>query len=416
MAMPPALAAYVAEQAAAGLFHAHSLSSPDGKSFGIIHRDVNPSNIMLLRSGAVKLLDFGIAKASAALGKVQTRNAMLKGKLSYMSPEQARCASIDARSDIFSLGVTLWEMLTGKRLFRGPTDFDRVQNVLNAPIVPPSHVRPEVPAALDRIVMRALAREVSGRYETAEEMEGELEAFLRTTPVDSHAMKKLLRELFGGHPTENTLDIPAFDSTVTPAEVLGNGTDSHPTKMERLSGRYAYLDSFSSTMSASGPWRGSADRTSPSIATGASEVSRQSLGGSSTTAAPVARGFPWTWILGGAAAAVAAVMLMSWSGGGWHVPSRASGRSRVGTTDGRSVSAASSGEVVRIEIDTSPSGAKVYDARGLAGTTPLTLTLDASDIPAALRLEHAGFEDLHTEISSRSSGVIFLELKRAAGL
>jgi hypothetical protein len=247
-------------------------------------------------------------------------------------------------------------------------------------------------------------------------MEGELEAFLRTTPVDSHALKKLLRELFGGHPTENTLDIPAFDSTVTPAEVLGSRADSHATKMERPSGRHAFLDSFSSTMSASAPWRGSADRTSPSTATGASEVSPQSLGGSSTTAASVARGFPWTWILGGAAAAVAAVTLMSWTGGGWHVPSGASGRSRVGTTDGHLVSAASSGEAVRIEIDTSPSGAKVYDARGLAGTTPLTLTLDAAEIPAALRFEHVGFEDLHTEISSPSSGVIFLELKRAGRL
>jgi eukaryotic-like serine/threonine-protein kinase len=135
--MNPSTVALICQQVAQGLHYAHTLQSADGQRLNIVHRDINPSNVMLLRTGIVKILDFGIAKASAAAGKAQTRASVIKGKLGYLSPEQARCEPLDGRSDVFSLGATMWEMLVGEKLFGGGTDFERIRNVLEAPIPPP---------------------------------------------------------------------------------------------------------------------------------------------------------------------------------------------------------------------------------------------------------------------------------------
>src|SRR5262245_44726926 len=194
-AMRPSMAALVGHHAAQALHYADSLQSADGRPFNIVHCDMNPSNIMLLRTGVVKILDFGIAKASSAAGKAQTQHTVIKGKLGYLSPEQARCERLDGRSDVFSLGATMWEMLTGEKVFSAKTDFERIRNVLHAPIVPPSERRPGLPAALDRIVLRALDRDLSRRYQTAEEMADDLEMFLRNFPPERNAIKKLLVEL-----------------------------------------------------------------------------------------------------------------------------------------------------------------------------------------------------------------------------
>src|SRR4029079_8911236 len=163
-----------------------------GRPFDIVHRDINPSNVMLLRTGGVKILDFGLAKASEAAGKTQTQRAMLKGKLSYLSPEQARLEPIDARADLFSWGSTMWELLTGHRLFGGQSDFERLEAVKHGEITSPAQRRPEIPEALDRNVMRALEREPARRYATAEEMARELEDFLHEHPPEPDAVATLL--------------------------------------------------------------------------------------------------------------------------------------------------------------------------------------------------------------------------------
>ena len=119
--MPPSVAVYVAREVARALHHAHTLVLPDGRAGGIVHRDVTPSNIMLLKAGGVKILDFGIAKAAALARRPDTagKTPRLAGKLAYLSPELVRGTPIDHRSDIFSLGVVLWEMVAGQRLFAG---------------------------------------------------------------------------------------------------------------------------------------------------------------------------------------------------------------------------------------------------------------------------------------------------------
>lgn len=165
----------VARNCARGLHYAHEMLSADGKSAGVVHRDVNPSNIFVTYDGQVKLLDFGVAKVRA---REATRAGTFKGKLGYSSPEQLSGAPVDRRTDIFCLGTVLWECLTGTQLFEGDSDASKVEAVRAKRIWPPSALRPQVPRDLDEICLRALARNPADRYATAEEMADALEACL----------------------------------------------------------------------------------------------------------------------------------------------------------------------------------------------------------------------------------------------
>jgi serine/threonine protein kinase len=208
LAVPPSLAAFIAQQVALGLHYAHALHDSSGRSLGIVHRDVTPSNIMLLHAGGVKILDFGIAKASSLAEAGESERGIVKGKFAYLSPEQGRGDPIDGRSDLFALGVTLWEMLTGKRLFSGASDFETLRNVLGRPVAPPSIVRAGVPAELDRVVMRALERDRDRRYATGEEIANDLDQFLRDARYESQSLRRFLGELFGDESSSLSLDVP----------------------------------------------------------------------------------------------------------------------------------------------------------------------------------------------------------------
>jgi serine/threonine-protein kinase len=194
---PIPVAAHIAHQVALSLGYAHALCGGDGKPLHVVHRDVSPSNIMCLRAGGVKLLDFGVAKAFGEGLSETTGDGQVKGKLSYVAPEQIRGEAFDGRADLFSLGVVLWELLTGKRLFRGQNELETMRNVTEMPVVPPSSLRPEVPAALDFVVMRALERDPAARYATGEEMAEELEDVLAGSRYQARMLPALLRELFG---------------------------------------------------------------------------------------------------------------------------------------------------------------------------------------------------------------------------
>jgi serine/threonine protein kinase len=233
-AMPPSLAAFVARQVARALDHAHTLVLPDGLPGGIIHRDVTPSNIMLLESGGVKILDFGIARA-ATLARAQNepgKAPRLAGKLSYMSPELVRGAPVDHRTDIFSLGIALWEMVAGERLFSGDNDSETLRNVLTKPIAEPSRRRDGVPARLDAIVAKALDRDPAARYETAAAFAEALDRFLVEMPAAEEAIPKLLEEAFSAptapkrvDPNENP-SATYFSSGPATGPSLARGTGS----------------------------------------------------------------------------------------------------------------------------------------------------------------------------------------------
>ena len=160
---------------AEGLDAAHELRSMAGDPIGLVHHDVSLGNIVVLYNGQVKLVDFGVAKATQSA----TAHTKVQGKFGYMAPEKLRGEPGDRRSDIWSLGCVLWEALTLKRLFKGGNDSDTMQQVLEAPILPPSEVNGDVPADFDAIVMRALDRDPSKRYPTAKAMAAEIEEVLR---------------------------------------------------------------------------------------------------------------------------------------------------------------------------------------------------------------------------------------------
>ena len=193
---PVAHAVQIARNIAAALHYAHERTRDDGTLLDIVHRDVSPSNVLISYDGAVKLVDFGVAKA--ATSTVKTRTGALKGKISYMSPEQAKGAAIDRRSDIFSLGIMLWELVTGRRLYKAENDLATIQMIINAKPQPPSQLRSDCPPKLDAIILRALDGNVAGRYQTAEQMQVDLEALARDAQYDqsTNTLRAFMHELF----------------------------------------------------------------------------------------------------------------------------------------------------------------------------------------------------------------------------
>lgn len=171
--LPLPLCCYILRQLCDGLDHAHRRKDSDGRPLLIVHRDVSPQNVLLSYEGDVKIIDFGIAKAADRLA--QTQFGILKGKFAYMAPEQAKGDNIDHKVDIFALGVVLYELITGERAFRGETDFALLEKVRRVEVTPIRQLRPEVPRSLERVVMRALAKDPAQRYSWAASMSADLE-------------------------------------------------------------------------------------------------------------------------------------------------------------------------------------------------------------------------------------------------
>jgi serine/threonine protein kinase len=159
-----------------GLDYAHRKKDRSGRPLGIIHRDVSPQNCLVSYEGQVKMIDFGIAKAASRNTKTQA--GVLKGKFGYMSPEQVRGLPVDHRSDIFAVGTCLYEMLTTERLFVGESDFSTLEKVRNAQVPALSLQVPDIPKELEDIVMKALARDVENRWQSAAEMQEALQRFI----------------------------------------------------------------------------------------------------------------------------------------------------------------------------------------------------------------------------------------------
>jgi serine/threonine protein kinase len=212
---PVGVAAFIAREVAGALAYAHTLAAPDGTAFNIVHRDISPSNIICLRTGGVKLLDFGIAKALGEPEVERTGHGVFKGKLSYIAPERIKDLPVDGRADLFALGTVLWEMLAGRRLFRGKSDFETLKNVAEMEVPPPSSIRADVPPELDRIVARALARDPAERYPTGQALADDLDQVLEALCHQPRALPELLHELFGAE-----LSSRQIPTTTLTAEML----------------------------------------------------------------------------------------------------------------------------------------------------------------------------------------------------
>jgi serine/threonine protein kinase len=200
---------------AAGLHYAHERLGNDKRPLNIVHRDVSPSNILVGYDGSIKIVDFGIAKASM---REETRSGNLKGKLAYMSPEQCTGGEVDRRSDVYALGVVLYELATTSRMFRGDNDYLVMEQIVKGRVTPPQVRRPNLPPELAEIIMRAVAPDRDRRYHTADELRLALDQFATAAGLtaSSSTIASYMRKKFGQRP-EPWLDLPA-----TPDGTLDN--------------------------------------------------------------------------------------------------------------------------------------------------------------------------------------------------
>jgi len=219
--IPLELAIMIISGAAAGLHHAHERRGKNGQPLNIVHRDVSPANIMVGFDGSVKVLDFGIAKAEERATK--TIGGTIKGKYGYMSPEQCKGKPLDRRSDIFALGIVLYELTTLRRAFKGNDDFETMKRIVAGDLVMPSTIVPGFPRELEAIILTALATDSGARFQSAQELIEALDAFtVRAKLTGSNtAMGRFMLQLFGTK-KEPWIDaaVQSTDHTlVTPAEL-----------------------------------------------------------------------------------------------------------------------------------------------------------------------------------------------------
>ena len=207
--LPPEAVCHIVGRVADALHHAHFALDMFGQPLGIIHRDVSPHNVLLSFAGEVKVIDFGLAKATNRAS--QTRDGVVKGKLAYLSPEQAHGQPLDRRSDVFALGICTWEMLTGKRAFKREDDRETVLAIRDGKIEPPSR-HAIVPPEVERIVMRALAPDPELRYRTALEMREDVEAYEKASRSEfaRRNLQALMRTAF----PERFVDEVAANGTI----------------------------------------------------------------------------------------------------------------------------------------------------------------------------------------------------------
>jgi serine/threonine protein kinase len=223
----PELVAYVGREACRALSYAHSLTDDNGRSLGMIHRDVSPSNIMLSYEGGVKLLDFGIAKALGEAPET-TKSGTMKGKYAYMAPEQTDGDDVDNRIDIFSCGIVLHEVLTGRRLFKGANDIQTIERVRRCEVPPPSFQNPMCPPELDNVVLKALARNREERFSSANDMADALDDVVHASRFQPGHLAQMLHDLFpieGHGPGAHERRPPTLTST-GPSNVTGSGIPS----------------------------------------------------------------------------------------------------------------------------------------------------------------------------------------------
>jgi serine/threonine protein kinase len=215
--------------AALALHHAHEQRGADRKPLGLVHRDVSPANIIVGYDGNVKVVDFGIAKAALRTTREDTKAGSLKGKVSYMSPEQCAGLPVDRRGDVYSLGIVLFELSTVRRLFKGNNDFLTMSSIVQGNIPKPSSYRPDIPPELEGIILKALSIEPGDRYQSADEMREALEAFAATKGLrtSTGALAGYMKQLFGLRPEPWLVDDAPAELELT-VDFDGEATGAAP--------------------------------------------------------------------------------------------------------------------------------------------------------------------------------------------
>ncbi|MHB8872817.1 MAG: protein kinase domain-containing protein [Myxococcaceae bacterium] len=231
--MPTAQAVYVASKMCEGLDYAHRRKDARGQDLNIIHRDVSPQNILVSYDGEVKIIDFGIAKAANRSQKTQA--GILKGKFGYMSPEQVRGLPIDRRSDVFAVGVIIYEMLTGEKLFVGESDFSTLEKVRNADVPTPRQFNPNIPPGLEKVLLKALAREQEDRYQWGSDLQEDLMRFLLAGEAIYSAkhLQAFMKEAFAEDLLREAEKIERFAAISRPDQIESSGVTAEVERGRR---------------------------------------------------------------------------------------------------------------------------------------------------------------------------------------
>jgi serine/threonine-protein kinase len=229
--LAPDLAVWIAMRLADGLHAAHELRSDTGEPLGVVHRDVSPQNVILSMTGHVKLIDFGIAKAASSSGK-KTETGSLKGKLRYMAPEQAYGQNVDRRTDIYALGIVLWEMLTYRKAFSAKTDAELIRLVLQPKLPPPSRLNPAVASELDGVALTALAPDPEERFQTALAFRNALYGAMPAAQrVNEEEIASLLRDVLAEELQKDAHTLPPKVVVVQPRAVGASSVEEQLTQV-----------------------------------------------------------------------------------------------------------------------------------------------------------------------------------------
>ncbi len=229
---PPAQALYVTAEVCRALAYAHAKADADGKPLGIVHRDISPHNVLLSEQGEVKLTDFGIATVQEK--NEQGGEKVIRGKIAFMSPEQAAGGPIDARSDLFSVGTMLYVMICGRYPFDAPTDLEVLLLVKNGEAIPPEVARPGIHPDVSRLLKRALAKDPAARFQRADDMLIEVEQVMRVAfrAVGQTELKRWLQDLSARDGVPTVTKAPALPSSTPAGRVVGPATPtSTPTRV-----------------------------------------------------------------------------------------------------------------------------------------------------------------------------------------
>jgi serine/threonine-protein kinase len=384
--IPVPAATEIARQLCGGLDYAHSLRTADGQSLGIVHRDITPANLMLSFHGTVKILDFGIARVADGLRHTQTQVGALKGKVAYMSPEQIQLHPVDHRSDIFSLGTVLHEMLAGRRLFRADTDIRSSRMVLEMPIQAPSLFNAAVPPALDRIVLQALARDVEARYQTAAAMAADLEQAMLEERMSPREHIKMLHQLF---PHEAMMAGDAGVVVPPAAAKMAASESDGPTPLRSLDTGNLFAGVESDGARVPNPGAGASNAADASVSGSGSALSAQRLQGRRRRIA-----------VAGGVISLGIVGAVGWiAGHGREVVPASHAAPAVAATNVAAPSA-SAPRSIRCSLDSTPQEATIVraDTGAVVGKTPVTIALPQADDAVTFRFEKPGYRSATSKV------------------